>query len=146
MVKINPISKLTLNILAVAGIVREKILQKNSHSSIIELKALGIVSKKENVTMKALSEYLYISSPSTTEIINRLEKNGKLTRSTSKTDRRIISLKISPLGKKTLDKCLSQASPNIHKLLNNLTEQQKKDFDTILETIINNQKQNELTA
>ena len=144
--KKNPTSKLALNIFAVAGIIREKIMKKSPHSSIIELKVLGIVSKNENISMRTLSEYLHISSPSTTEIINKLEKSGKLTRTPSKTDRRIVSLKITPLGKKTLEKCLSQASENINKLLDKLTEKQKKDFDKILETIINKQKQNEPTA
>lgn len=142
----NPTNKLTLNILAVAGIIREEIMKKNPHSSIIELKTLGIVSKNENITMRTLSEYLHISSPSTTEIINKLEKSKKLTRTPNKTDRRITTLKITTLGKKDLEKCLKQASVNINKLFDTFTEKQKKEFEGILETIINNQKQNELTA
>ena len=144
--KNDPTSKLMLNILAVAGIIREKIIEKNPESSILELKTLGIVSKNENISMKTLAEYLHISSPSTTEIINKLEKNGKLKRTPSKTDRRIVSLKITSLGKKNLEKCLKQASVKIEKLFDAFTQKQKKDFEEILETIITNQKQNELTA
>lgn len=144
--KNDPTSKLTLNILAVAGIIREKIIEKNPESSILELKTLGIVSKNENISMKTLAEYLHISSPSTTEIINKLEKNRKLKRTPSKTDRRIVSLKITPLGKKNLEKCLKQASVKIDKLFDTFTQKQKKDFEEILETIITNQKQNELTT
>lgn len=146
MVKINPTNKLTLNIFAVAGIIREKIIQKNPESSILELKTLGIVSKNESITMKTLAEYLHISSPSTTEIINKLEKNGKLIRIPSKTDRRIVSLKITLQGKKNLEKCLKQASSNINKLFETFTQKQKDNFEEVLETIINKEKQNELTA
>ncbi|MEI6480071.1 MAG: MarR family transcriptional regulator [bacterium] len=144
--KNDPTSKLMLNILAVAGIIREKIIEKNPESSILELKTLGIVSKNENISMKTLAEYLHISSPSTTEIINKLEKNGKLKRTPSKTDRRIVSLKITSLGKKNLEKCLKQASVKIEKLFDAFTQKQKKDFEGILETIITNKKQDELTA
>jgi len=146
MLKDNNTNKFTLNILAVTGIVREKIMQENPHSSILELKTLGIVSKKEDITMKTLSEYLHISSPSTTEIINRLVEDKKLSRSTSNKDHRIIYLTITPLGKKTLEKHLSKASMTIDKLMNSLTDKQKNEFNKILEIIINKQKQHEHSA
>ena len=146
MTKSNPTNKTTLNILAVAGIVRENIMQKNPRSSILEMKTLGIIFKKENISMRDLSEHLHISSPSTTEIVNKLVENGKLNRTMDKKDKRITTLKITPLGKKSLEKCLAQASVGINKLLDSLTEKQRSDFDTILETIIANKKQNELTA
>ena len=140
MTKLN-ISKLTLNILAVAGMIREKIMQKNTGPfSVLELKTLGIVSKNEGISMSKLAECLHVSSPSATEVINKLVKNGELKRSSDEKDRRIISLQITPQGKKILEQSLKLASKNISKLLTNLSSSQKNDFNKILEIIINNKK------
>ena len=145
MEKIN-INKMTLNMLAVAGMMREKILQKNQELSILELKTLGIVSNMQGISMGDLARCLHISAPSSTEITNKLIKEGSLKRYTNKKDRRVISLQMTALGKKNLDKSLVLAGANIKDMLSSLSDEEKKNFNTILEKIINKQKQNELTA
>ena len=141
------INKLTLNIFAVAGIMRGEIMQKKPASfSVLEFKTLGIVSKNPKITMSKLAEYLHISSPSVTEIINKLVKNGKLKKIPDKKDRRITRLETTKKGKNELDNCLKKSFTNIKNLMLKLSKTQKKDLNKILEIIINNQKQNELTA
>ena len=132
--------------LAVAGMMREKILQKNQELSILELKTLGIVSNMQGISMGDLARCLHISAPSSTEITNKLIKEGSLKRYTNKKDRRVISLQMTALGKKNLDKSLVLAGANIKDMLSSLSDEEKKNFNTILEKIINKQKQNELTA
>ncbi len=131
------ISELTMNMLAVAGILREKIRQNDPSSSALELKVLGVVSKRNGISMKNLADLLHISAPSTTEITNKLVEEKKLKRHTHTNDRRIISLEITKEGKRTLEKSLNKASASIKDLLKNLSAQQKKDFGSVLEIIIN---------
>ena len=131
-------NKLTMNMLAVAGIMREKIMQKNPDSSILELKTLGIISKKDGISMSSLAHLLHISAPSATEIINKLVGDKKIKRLPDSVDRRVISLKITTQGNTALEKSIHLASENIEKLLDTLSDKQRDEFNKILEIIINN--------
>lgn len=139
---------LASHMFTIGRIMREQIHQgkEGDFFSFLEFKTLAIVSEKKEPSMRDISSSLHITSPSTTQIIDRLVKNKELVRIPDPKDRRIIRLKITPVGKKHLDKQFTCASEKIKKILGALSEKQKIELTKIFTTIINNHNNHEHSA
>lgn len=108
-----------------------------SQISMLQCRIMSFVSEKETPTMKELAEFLYITSPSTTTITNRLVKSKDLERVYDKKDRRVIRLKLTAKGKIDLEKRRKEIFAKMSNVLKSLNEKEKKDFAVILTKIIN---------
>lgn len=104
--------------------------------SLIQFKVLAFVAEKENPTMKDIADFLYITSPSATSIINRLVRAGELERNYDQTDRRIVRLRLTGRGTEALDYGREAAASRMSKVIVNLNEKEIIDFNNILTKII----------
>jgi DNA-binding MarR family transcriptional regulator len=68
----------------------------------LQMHALFIISESEGMTMKALAKALHISSPSATSLANRLVRMQWVTRLHDTANRKLVRLRMTPLGKKIL--------------------------------------------
>ena len=107
--------------------------------SMAQFKVLAFVAEKETPTMKDIADFLYITSPSATAIINRLVKARELERVYGKEDRRIVRLKLTERGKKSLAEGREIAIAKMSKVIESLNEKEKNDLANILTKIINTQ-------
>ncbi len=109
---------------------------KNTNESIpsmVQMRVLYFVYSKKNPSMKDVSEYFCISSPSATEMIERLIKAGFLTRKSNLEDRRSVNIAITPKGKKELNVAKKITENFISKAVSNLS---KKELESFLEILI----------
>ncbi|HVS79621.1 MAG TPA: MarR family transcriptional regulator [Candidatus Paceibacterota bacterium] len=114
-----------------AGPQRPKDMQ-----SLLQVKTLGLVAEMKNPSMKDIAEYLHILSPSATDIVNRLVRDGKLERRKDKADKRIVRLHLTPSGKKMLNAGLKQMKERLQAALSVLNAEEKSELAALLEKII----------
>lgn len=83
----------------------------------------------EQVMMSQLSEVCRISRPATSQAINRLERNGLVTRKTCKTNRRVVYVDVTEKGEQLFQS-------EIEKLINHfdlyLDKMGKEDADELI--------------
>jgi DNA-binding MarR family transcriptional regulator len=90
--------------------------------------ALGFIATREKASMKEVAEHLHITPPSVTEIIDALTKNGLLTRSVGRTDRRTIFVSLAPRALETLRVGRSSRLAMISKIFKKLTIAEKQQL------------------
>ena len=98
--------------------------------------ALGFVATREKTSMKEIAEHLHITPPSVTEIIDALTKNGLLTRSTGRADRRTILVSLAPKALETLKVGKSSRLTMISKMFKKLTTTEKQQLIRIFHKLI----------
>lgn len=127
-----------IKVFTLARKMREEISgSKSLHPlSLLHIRTLAIVCYKKEPTMKDVALDLCITSPSATKIIEKMVEEKYIHRISDEKDRRIIRLKLTEKGKKTLEKGLSEASKAMNITLEKLSTIERKTFVGILNKII----------
>lgn len=132
--KINRIISL---IFTTSRLIREKSKGKEHPDpfSFLQFETLRYVAEKENPLMKDVADYLYITPPSATSLIDGLVTAKMLERNSDKNDRRIIRVSITPRGQKILDTGFSETANRMRRILTKLDEMDQKNLIEILEKL-----------
>lgn len=104
--------------------------------SIIQLRTLIFINREKRATMKAIADYLGVTAPTATVMINNLERVGFIKRQADKSDRRLIHIILSTRGKKKAADTLEQLKKKINLLFGQLTASEQKQFIKLLEKIL----------
>lgn len=91
----------------------------------------------ENVTAKSISEYLNISRPAVSQMLNGLEKKGFIERSVDENDRRQICIKITNSGKTLVAGMCKKHEEIFGKIMNKVGAEDIKELQRILNSILN---------
>lgn len=103
-------------------------------SEIVMLKMINIdTSKTEGVTISTLSERLEITKSAVSQMINVLEDKGYVKRITTKSDRRIVYVRLTEMGEQSLEKSLQ----SLLKSLNQVFEKMGEEDTEILFRLLN---------
>lgn len=103
--------------------------------SFLRLETLRYVAERDNPSMKKIADYLCVTPPSATSLIESLVKKGQLTRMFDKKDRRIVRLAITPKGTKTIEKGFSMLAKQMKQILDKLDDKEIDDLSSILEKL-----------
>jgi len=103
--------------------------------SFLRLEALRYVSEKGTPSMNEVADYLCITPPSATSLINGLVKARQLSRVFDKEDRRVVRLSITPAGKRTIHEGFSAIAKRMEKVLDKLDKKEKDELSNILEKL-----------
>ncbi len=103
--------------------------------SFLRLETLRYVAEHENPSMKEIADYLCITPPSATSLIDRLVKARYLSRVFDKEDRRVVRLSITPSGKRTIKRGFKQITGHMKKVLDKLGNKEINDLSQILEKL-----------
>ncbi len=98
----------------------------------VQLHALIIVKEHDALTMKELAEFLHITSPSATSIVNRLVKTKWVKRIADKTNRKLVRLTLTEAGKKCVITSMKFHTKMMKDLFSLLTISDQKEFARIL--------------
>lgn len=104
--------------------------------SMLHIETLRLI-KDEQPTMKRIAEYLRITAPSVTPLINGLIKKRFIVKKQSTDDKRITHLLITKNGEKFLQDGMNEMLQHMKKILSTLTETQVSQFISIMEQIQN---------
>ena len=128
------LEKLVSMIFTTSRLIRERSgnQEKIDPFSILQLETLRYVDEKENPSMREIADYLCITAPSATSLINTLVKSKRLLRIHGKADRRLVRLAITPKGKEALVIGFKKIRKRMQTILSNLDEKEKADLIMIL--------------
>ena len=129
--------KLLSAIFNVGRLIREKMhLDKcSSDFTHAEIEVLKFTYKEKNTTMRAVADYLHIKPSSTTPIIDHLVRKGSLKRTKDKNDRRVIYIKLTAQGLKSLQKKYKTIHKTLEKVFGKLNTDDKNTLIKIFEKI-----------
>ena len=85
--------------------------------------------------MKNIADFLSITPPSATSIINRLIKLNLLKRQNNPKDRRIIKIVVTSKGKKVLENEMKKVSRHLKEIFSQLNQKEQKQLVKILTKI-----------
>jgi len=142
-IKKNPqISRIVSLIFTVRNLTHEKMVQKNNkNASFLQLITLRFI-ENEKPTMKEVADYLTITAPSATSLVNNLAKDGLIKREEEKEDRRIVRIIVTQKGEEHLKKGMEYLSQKIRKNLEVLSQEEQEALAKILGKLANNLKSN----
>jgi len=131
------IGQLVSMIFTTSRLIREraKDREKIDPFSFLRLETLRYVAEKDNSSMKDVADYLCVTPPSATSLINSLVEAGQLERIYDKDDRRFVRLAVTQKGKTALASGFKKITTRMRKALNNLDAKERSDLITILEKL-----------
>ena len=95
--------------------------------------------------MHVLVDALKVKFSAVTAIIDRLVKTGFVTREHGKEDRRTVFVALSAKGKKVLHEVFQQRRKAFMQVFSRVSAQEREEYLTILEKIVNNLKDRQWT-
>ena len=90
-----------------------------------ELFVLLDLSRRREVTMSQLAEYLQVPLNTVTGIVTRMEKKQLVERRRSPSDKRVVTVILTELGKQQIDQIMAQLTGYAQLILGELTVQEK---------------------
>lgn len=97
--------------------------------------ALLIVQEHPGMSLGEFAHHLLITSPSATSLVKRLVGLGYLQSTTSAKSRRMISLRLSPKGKKMLATTMRGQAKAMRDVLQQLSSADRRDCSRVLSSL-----------
>ena len=104
-------------------------------STYLHMETLRFIEEQGMSDMQAIAEYLRVASPSATRLIGTLVTDGLAERVPDAHDRRRVLITITSRGKKYLTDAAERRTRTYARLIEPLSEKERKDFAHILRTI-----------
>ena len=119
---------------SVSRALKSKLNYKNPllQLPLVQMQVLHFVYEQKQATMKAVSDFLSITPPSATALVNNLVDQQYLERIITKEDRRAVHLKLTKKGIMALKKAMKENCLRLSKLLSKLNAQEKLQFLQLL--------------
>ncbi len=124
-----------ISLLITAGRVIKDRLREANGVSPTQIWTLRFISERGEPTMKDVADYLSITPPSATAVIENFVEQNLIERILDKQDRRIIRLRLTSKGKMFLDEVSKKASKKMKDLLSKLDKNEINQLKIILEKI-----------
>ncbi len=132
---LSDIDYITSLLMKTGRMIRERIKSQGREGGLAHLQILIFIAENPNAVMKDVSDFLGITPPSVTVLINNLAKTGQIKRIADKKDRRAIRLALTPKGKESLKKKEKNIKIRIRKILAKLSSEERKNLITILKKL-----------
>ncbi len=101
-----------------------------------QMETLRFIGENKKVLMKQVADFLAITPPSATALINNLVKMGYVERGSDKKDRRAIHLSLTKKGAVILKRGIKDRCESLAKLLDNLSDKEQLEFLNILQKMV----------
>jgi DNA-binding MarR family transcriptional regulator len=141
-------SNLSIDEKVLMAIVRAAEFFKRSHSSVFKNFGLSFpqynvlrvleASKNGQNKISEVSRIMLVPGANITGIAKRLAKDGFIIKKSDPRDDRVTILKITPKGKKALQKIAMQKDQRLNLMLKNLSAKQKRDLIDRVKSILKN--------
>jgi len=100
-------------------------------SSPLQIQTLGFIKKTKNPSMREVAEFLAITPPSATSLIDGMAKDKLIIRHFSSSDRRLVHLHITSRGQKMLEKGFKEMTAHMKEIFTCLSEKEKRQLISI---------------
>ena len=131
------IERLVPLIVATRRLIREQVRNRNRVDpfSFLRLETLRYVAEQGTPAMKDVADYLGVTPPSATSLIEGLVKIRRLTRAFDKRDRRIVRLAVTPSGKRAMEHGFKRMRQRMKGILVRLNDRELDDLSRILKKL-----------
>ncbi|MBI1812223.1 MarR family transcriptional regulator [Candidatus Peregrinibacteria bacterium] len=109
-----------------------QIAKEDRAVNFLQLHALALISKHEGMTRKELADALMVTSPSATVFINRLVKLRWIVRLPDAKNRKLVRLKVTPMGKKIFQQKSMKRRVALRGIFSHLAKRDQQDLARIL--------------
>lgn len=116
-------------------LAHERYGRKINAFNFIRFKTLIFVDRHPDSPMRHIAEYLGVTPPSATSLVNNMVKEEYLKRVLDEKDRRIVRLAITPKGKKNLKNAFKNMAARIKKALSALNKTEIDNLAKIMEKL-----------
>ncbi|OQA47821.1 MAG: transcriptional regulator SlyA [Bacteroidetes bacterium ADurb.Bin302] len=103
--------------------------------SILQIRTLVFLKENSGANMSDIASFLQIELPSATSLMSKLVDLDLVQRLLDKKDRRVIRIELTENGAKLLSQTVKIRSSRIKQLLSYLSNKQKQDLMTTMQTI-----------
>jgi DNA-binding MarR family transcriptional regulator len=97
---------------------------------------LHFIGPSGKETMKNIADFLKITPPSATEIVNEMEKKGLIKRQNDRADRRVVFIVLSPFAKRLYISLHKRKELILKKIFSKLNKKDYENFERIIKIII----------
>jgi DNA-binding MarR family transcriptional regulator len=97
---------------------------------------LRLISEQKRVPMKQVADFLAITPPSATALIDHLVASGYVQRSAGKSDRRAVYLALTKKGETVMHKAVLDRCKIFKKLLNKISAKEQLELLNILTKLV----------
>lgn len=120
--------------LAVFRVLKSRLDYKNPlmRLPLVQMQTMQFIHEHGSATMKNLAEFLMITPPSATVLVENLAQQKYLHRLADKKDRRTIHLRLTAKGVRTLKQAMSEHCRRLEKILGKLTHNEQHEFIKLL--------------
>lgn len=101
--------------------------------SIMQIGLIHYIKRHDNARMKELAEFLEITPPSATTMVNKLVDIGFLRRAYDRRDRRTIIISLTEKGQRLFKRAEMEKRRIFEEMLSRITEDERKNLLRILE-------------
>jgi DNA-binding MarR family transcriptional regulator len=98
--------------------------------------ALRIIGTHEPQTMKSIADALKITPPSTTALIEEMERKGLVVREKDAHDRRVVSIRLSAKAQRLFSRVCVHKKAVVNRMFKKLSAQDRKTLERIIGIII----------
>lgn len=96
------------------------------------------INDAEKISQRELSNLMGVKDSSIGRLIDRLERSGLVKRTRSLKDRRVITLTLSPEGKRQFGAVLPYGIEFNNQLIKNISKEDLKTFENVLKSMLKN--------
>ena len=104
--------------------------------TVTQLRLLNWVAEEEGLSNADLADRLYVTRPSVSALLERLERGGFLRREISPSDRRGICIWLEPRGREVITHAREEGWQYASNLFDSLTDEELNDVSQALEKLI----------
>jgi MarR family transcriptional regulator, organic hydroperoxide resistance regulator len=94
-----------------------------------------------DLTIGDLSNKMYLACSTTTDLVDRMEKNELVTRKRSEKDRRVVQIHLLPKGKEIIGEVINNRQQYLSEMLNDFSNNEIEDLDKLMQKLYEQMKE-----
>ncbi|AIY05128.1 transcriptional regulator, MarR family [Planococcus sp. PAMC 21323] len=126
----------------ISGIIKQKGREILSSYTITppQFVALQWLFEHGDMTIGDLSNKMYLAFSTTTDLVDRMEKNEMVVRIREEQDRRVVRIKLLKEGERVIEEVIQKRREYLNTVLENFSEDESEKFAALLEKLHTNMK------
>ena len=94
--------------------------------------AAALFRRETPMKMSDLSDLLLVSNGNATTVVDRLEREGRARRVASETDRRVVLVELTPMGREWFQEIAAAHEQEVNRIFSNLGEEELTRFRDLI--------------
>ncbi|ANU23625.1 MarR family winged helix-turn-helix transcriptional regulator [Planococcus donghaensis] len=126
----------------ISGIIKQKGREILNSYTITppQFVALQWLFEHGDMTIGDLSNKMYLAFSTTTDLVDRMEKNEMVVRIREEQDRRVVRIKLLKEGERVIEEVIRKRREYLSTVLENFSEEESEQFAALLEKLHTNMK------